>query len=251
MHVSGSVSAEPCFAKPPPVLTPSERPRHNAPVRPEHPQPALVSRLLVTVVLALGPIGCKRAAEPPPRDAATSIAPPKPRLADSPCARPDGRYRYSDRGLLRFDRAPETLDEWTTLSQCAAEGRCTPTDGACVATSDAECRASQGCRWLGLCAARGGRCVAADGASCRFARVCGENGRCAPVSGECRATSDADCRASLMCRKIGWCSVQDGLCRVAKGGAPHGEAMRRVGEVDATSGATRRPTAVTPTPSDP
>lgn len=166
-----------------------------------------------------------------------------PRCTDA-CTHRAGRYKYSDRELLRFDRAPAGLEGWVWSSPCEAHGACSSSPTGCGATLDAHCAASLACTWYGRCVARDGACVATSADACRAARSCSDSGRCSLAGDECVATSPDDCRASAMCKAVGWCSVQDGLCRVAPGAYPHGEAMGRRRQEgtspDAVSGATRR-----------
>ncbi len=97
---------------------------------------------------------------------------------------------------------------------CKDFGRCTEKDGSCIATRDADCRASTiDCKDDGKCTAhRDGWCRATSNADCRATERCKRWGRCTAKDGKCRATSDADCRATEKCKRWGRCTAKDGDC---------------------------------------
>lgn len=125
-------------------------------------------------------------------------------------------------------------------SSCTDWGKCSASaSGACIATSNADCKASRHCRendycaWsklgnscrtagasdtecrkhnrcydFGWCTSRHGACVAGKDSDCRESKGCKENGSCAAgPEGRCVWTSDADCAASEVCEKYGWCRL--------------------------------------------
>lgn len=146
----------------------------------------------------------------------------------------------------------DTTNACTTTRECLEFGMCTPSEGVCVAASDADCRRGQSCARFGYCAARVGRCVAAaaptcealgsekidpchgqrpcephdgicapvmaDDAACRTpapgrtTSACAYEGLCTARDGFCVATRDEDCRASTFCQNTGQCVARGGLC---------------------------------------
>ena len=52
----------------------------------------------------------------------------------------------------------KTEQKCSTLMACSMQGRCTNKGDLCVATSDAECKQSSGCKQHGLCRAVDGKC---------------------------------------------------------------------------------------------
>lgn len=96
-------------------------------------------------------------------------------------------------------------------SVCIDLGKCTPKDGRCATTSDAECRASTYCKSEGNCHAyvEAGFCGAGTDADCKNSEECKSKGNCTLRAGDvhCRPGSDADCRASLACTSSGLCKA--------------------------------------------
>lgn len=56
--------------------------------------------------------------------------------------------------LTSCDNSEDPVDNCRDSNACQAEGACTLSTetGKCVATSDADCEASEACRWRGVCA---------------------------------------------------------------------------------------------------
>ena len=113
-----------------------------------------------------------------------------------------GRFRR----LARPTRGTTNVDECACCGECLI-GRCDLRDGACVATSTTDCRASEACTPLGWCGLVDGRCEAVDEDACRASQVCAKRGRCGLHEGACTVTSDVDCRASKDCENEGRCSA--------------------------------------------
>ena len=84
------------------------------------------------------------------------------------------------------------------LDLCKRQGLCDAVDGRCMATTDAQCQASEACRWGGTCHAFGGRCVARAQTDCEKSGGCRDEARCTLEFGYCVAT-DADCSKSRLC----------------------------------------------------
>jgi|GEM_PF-976951 len=95
---------------------------------------------------------------------------------------------------------------------CKKLGRCTPKDGRCVAESEEDCRASDGCIEQGLCALESMACVARSESDCMSSLMCREQGRCSPEGGQCIALDDADCSQAKVCTDSGQCIAVDGQC---------------------------------------
>ncbi|MFO0548965.1 MAG: hypothetical protein U0271_11300 [Polyangiaceae bacterium] len=91
---------------------------------------------------------------------------------------------------------------------CKARGLCALRAGACVVGSEADCAASEACVKGGYCALRGDHCGPGTDADCRRSPECSHQGKCALVGDRCRATRDEDCRAATACREEGACSLQ-------------------------------------------
>lgn len=94
---------------------------------------------------------------------------------------------------------------------CALEGRCSWTDGRCMAVSDADCERGGACRFSGLCTAREGRCLATT-QGCQASTVCDAEGRCTAQDGVCQRTGARDCAQSSMCHEGGRCGFAGGQC---------------------------------------
>ena len=93
---------------------------------------------------------------------------------------------------------------------CKGEGRCTGSDGRCVAGSDEECRESKLCETDGRCTAKDGKCVAASAKDC--ATICEMQGRCTVEDGNCIAASREDCKESSACKTADRCVAKLGRC---------------------------------------
>ena len=82
------------------------------------------------------------------------------------------------------ERQLDTDGVITLWSECGDIGRCKHENGACVAASDADCRASA---------------------------MCKEHGSCSDVGALCGPKSDADCQGSEGCTKYSWCTFMPGI----------------------------------------
>jgi hypothetical protein len=100
---------------------------------------------------------------------------------------------------------------------CVEWGLCTVSEGACVASSDKDCAASNHCTKYGRCKARDGRCVVSvsEHWSCEAARgptsmePCREHGQCSAREGLCVAATDGDCKRSEACKDNGKCKATE------------------------------------------
>ena len=92
---------------------------------------------------------------------------------------------------------------------CAQAGACTAYQGACVAGSDEDCQASQGCLQQGACILEGVACFP-DQAGCQASQDCADLGRCSLNEGYsvCAALTDADCQGSAVCEEEGLCAAE-------------------------------------------
>jgi len=86
----------------------------------------------------------------------------------------------------------------------------------CVAVSEADCRASHGCKVNGMCTFEGQACIGKTDEDCRKSERCKSEGLCA-FNGEgatnCMPKTDADCAQSEVCEKYGRCKIGlDGYC---------------------------------------
>jgi len=97
---------------------------------------------------------------------------------------------------------------------CQVEGRCTASDGSCIAGSDEQCAESYGCGQHGLCAVENGTCVADSDANCAASGDCTTVGTCRYADGKCVATNET-CSASETCPRSGHCSAVEGVCQPA------------------------------------
>jgi hypothetical protein len=96
---------------------------------------------------------------------------------------------------------------------CFDHGRCEESDGACVATSDADCRGSRAaCGFFGRCRAIGGKCVAMEDSDCRASMCCRDLGRCSPVGDDCAVRDAADCEGARACVRDGQSAANDADC---------------------------------------
>lgn len=129
------------------------------------------------------------------------------------CVEQDGRcFRRAEKDVVCNE--PKRVVGVRMPSMCEAHGECHARNGACRATADAECAASQDCAERGLCRLDHGVCVA-TAASCTASQGCTQWGKCTNVAGTCSA-SDTDCRAHVKCAEFGWCSPdRDGGCEPA------------------------------------
>lgn len=73
------------------------------------------------------------------------------------------------------------------------------------------CRDTDGCKSKGKCATRGEVCIATDDADCRASKACEVHGLCT-ARGECIATSDQECASSEACKVHGRCVARNNMC---------------------------------------
>lgn len=105
--------------------------------------------------------------------------------------------------------------------ECRFHGSCTASGGACRATKDLDCRQAKACKQRGLCTLKDGQCIAASNADCRASDECRESGTCfvdKGGEGECVAMADADCKRSLICKLNGHCSLSPTYCSASDEG---------------------------------
>lgn len=90
---------------------------------------------------------------------------------------------------------PDVDQSCRSTSACESEGKCSVAPhtlesggGGCVATSDADCQASIGCKMSGQCWLKTGRtyCFASNDSDCEGSTMCGGYGNCFECNGECR-----------------------------------------------------------------
>lgn len=91
-------------------------------------------------------------------------------------------------GLMRCEKCKD-------LTQCTDDGLCTAKDAACVATSDADCKASYGCKARGPCSAKNGVCVVGSDADCEQSEACAKQKYCVAQGNNC-IMSDANKQAA-------------------------------------------------------
>ncbi|MFT7623638.1 MAG: hypothetical protein ACI9WU_002821 [Myxococcota bacterium] len=98
------------------------------------------------------------------------------------------------------------------INPCQRDGRCHGVDGRCVATTDADCKASSGCKELGFCTHQGNGCVVGP-SDCRGTTKCAEFGWCTFDGDRCIVGSDDDCLDSSGCAALGHCSLRHRVCK--------------------------------------
>ncbi|EDM77224.1 hypothetical protein PPSIR1_26783 [Plesiocystis pacifica SIR-1] len=151
-------------------------------------------------------------------------------IEPSACARTDA---CREAGVCNYEHAKGCVEALPDCKlACRLEGACELRDGVCVATSDANCRASSRCRGEGQCTLEGDRCVATDedcaasvmcemngwcaavdgGDGCYDGRsacgaLCWARGDCARIDGVCQPESDDHCRDSVECAVAGRCAI--------------------------------------------
>jgi len=99
-------------------------------------------------------------------------------------------------------------------TSCKKTGKCSLGKYNCKAKNDADCRASTDCKETGQCQLGKYGCIAGKDADCKTTKRCAEWGWCTAVKGNCRAGNDADCKPSSSCLKWGRCTAVKGMCRV-------------------------------------
>jgi hypothetical protein len=101
-------------------------------------------------------------------------------------------------------------------TDCAKQGKCTAVDERCQPTRDEDCLRSRVCAEEGQCSADsavyGRYCAATDSARCRALPACREKGACTATGGACRPGSDEECAASAACLARGACTRKDDHC---------------------------------------
>ena len=97
---------------------------------------------------------------------------------------------------------------------CKAEGKCTADEaGKCIAGSDQDCAASDGCRVKGQCSVVDGRCQAKNDADCQKSEGCSKEGKCGANEGLCSSLDTIFHEAcEKECRSDGLCVQKDGKC---------------------------------------
>jgi hypothetical protein len=103
----------------------------------------------------------------------------------------------------------------------------------CKAHTDADCRRSSECVTSGKCTASNGECIATKDEDCRRTKYCRSLGQCSVVDGACHAKTDADCVKSDFCPSIGFCSAIGGVCARGPEGCRQMDACRDRGECTA------------------
>lgn len=130
---------------------------------------------------------------------------------------------------------------------CSRRGLCGFNGTSCVARSDEDCHASQGCMLPGRCVARDGWCFfpASSSGDCTRRRTfqgtdlgsyCENLGECEVVSGACRATSAAQCRNAKLCATPGTCELGNGRCLNTDQGCAQSEGCKKSGDCAARDG---------------
>jgi hypothetical protein len=127
-----------------------------------------------------------------------------------------GRCVYDPlRGRIDACVHPLTLGPPTSpcTERCKLFGQCAIDKGSCVASSDAECRASDYCLEHGRCQFQKNyldSCVAGSVQDCATSTHCKEDGSCdwLPTESNCGPTTDAHCQQSAACTSHGRCKLQ-------------------------------------------
>jgi len=68
---------------------------------------------------------------------------------------------------------------------CSDEGRCSASEGRCVATSDADCKKAYICTGKGACTAADGACTVGSDADCKQSEACANEGYCHAKGNNC------------------------------------------------------------------
>jgi hypothetical protein len=107
---------------------------------------------------------------------------------------------------------------------CGLSGLCHLGNGACVATSDADCQMPFGacsdcafkgaCATIGNCHVKDGACIATLASECKKSQQCAFAGKCSLDGEACIAATDSDCASSEVCRTAGQCTAVMGVCAV-------------------------------------
>lgn len=107
--------------------------------------------------------------------------------------------------LFHFSACSPDDASCRTQEQCLREGRCSASNGVCVAGSDQDCLQSRFCLSLGLCHEQKGHCIAASDDDCKRSSQCKDSGFCLAYEGNCVAPTGPVCRQSQSCSKEGRC----------------------------------------------
>ncbi len=107
-------------------------------------------------------------------------------------------------------------------SFCTRSGRCVARDGQCdwPVSNDADCKRAYGsrevspCTSYGRCEYRDGRCVAGSIFACLDQKWCDDYGQCTPIKGMCRTGSLLDCQLATRCWEQGECTHRGEGCAV-------------------------------------
>lgn len=131
--------------------------------------------------------------------------------------RASGAYWFSWMTGVRPARADKRLNASSDAQcreddQCKWFGQCSVVDGACGARVDADC-GQDPCRNGGRCTARGLECVADHDADCRASNACRNAGACVARSGACVVADEAACLGTIDCKQFGACGLVNGACR--------------------------------------
>ena len=88
-------------------------------------------------------------------------------------------------GLACVGDALSRCEKCSDLTQCTGGGQCTAKDGACVATSTADCKKSASCKENGPCTAKGDVCVVGSDADCQQSVACAKEHFCVAKGNNC------------------------------------------------------------------
>ncbi|MEE2756573.1 MAG: hypothetical protein VYA30_07915 [Myxococcota bacterium] len=92
------------------------------------------------------------------------------------------------------------LDPCATQNACEREGKCTTKAGKCVVASNTDCERSELCNGsVGFCHAIDGRCAPKTDADCKASKGCRILGQCSVSDLACVAQNDQDCIDSAAC----------------------------------------------------
>ncbi len=148
---------------------------------------------------------CGKKPPPPPASTATVAA-----TASATSTVPSGK-RPKAKVKLRSDVPRKCRTPCWVAGLCSLKG-----SKMCVAVSEADCRASHGCKVNGMCTFEGQACVGKTDEDCRKSERCKAEGLCA-FNGEgatnCKPKTDADCAQSDVCKTYKRCKIGiDGYC---------------------------------------
>lgn len=98
------------------------------------------------------------------------------------CYSPDecaeGLACLGDGGLSRCESCAEH-------PSCGDEGRCSASEGRCVAASDEDCKNGYVCTGKGGCTAKDGVCTVGGDADCKQSKACADEGFCQAKGNNC------------------------------------------------------------------